>query len=119
MSYQLPALETLERAAWRSCGSGLALLCLGLAWGFLGSREQFMEHFRADATVVMSLLTLSFYGALLLLKSRGLRGRRFALLLLLGYLILVFAYYLVKIYWGGHSMAGGLPDGPACGRPFT
>jgi ABC-type uncharacterized transport system permease subunit len=107
LSYQLPALEVLERAAWRSCTGGFWLLSLGLLWGFLGNREQFLAHFRADSTVMMSLLTFMFYGGLLLFKARPLRGRRFALLLLLGYGALFFAYYLVNIYWGGHALAAG------------
>jgi ABC-type uncharacterized transport system permease subunit len=107
LGYELPALETLELAAWRSLCWGFGALSLGLAWGFFGDRAGFMEHFKADSIVLMSLVTFFFYGSLIFFRAGGLRGRRFAQLLLIGYTALFFAHYLVNIYWGGHALAGG------------
>jgi hypothetical protein len=35
------------------------------------------------------------------------RGKRFAILLLAGYTVLFFTFYLVNLYWGGHPLASG------------
>jgi ABC-type transport system involved in cytochrome c biogenesis permease subunit len=107
ISYELPALETLERLAMRLAAWGLLGLSIGLCAGFFGNREQFVVHLGTDPKVAMSLLTWLFYAACLLLRQGGLRGRRFAGLLLLGFLGLFFSYYLVNVFWGGHGFGGG------------
>ncbi|MES2201986.1 MAG: cytochrome c biogenesis protein CcsA [candidate division FCPU426 bacterium] len=105
--YQLPALETLDRAAWRATVAGVIFLAIGLLWGAVANHDQFLAHIRGDAKAVMSLVTLLFYGTLLALRDRGMRGKRFAILLLAGYTVLFFTFYLVNLYWGGHPLASG------------
>lgn len=107
LSYELPALEVLEGLAMRLTAWGLLGLSLGLLAGFLGNRELFVLHLGSDPKVAMSFFTWLFYAAALLLRKGGLRGRRFSLLLLIGFVGLFFSYYLVNVFWGGHSFGQG------------
>lgn len=107
ISYELPALETLERLATRLSVWGLLGLTIGLLAGFFGNREQFVVHLGSDPKVAMSFLVWLFYATCLLLKRGGLRGRLFAGLLFFGFTALFFSYYLVNVFWGGHGFGGG------------
>jgi ABC-type transport system involved in cytochrome c biogenesis permease subunit len=97
----------LENLAMRLAAWGLLGLSVGLAAGFLGNREQFVLHIGTDAKIAMSFLTWLFYSASLLLRRGGMRGKRFAALLLIGFIALFFSYYLVNVFWGGHAFASG------------
>jgi ABC-type transport system involved in cytochrome c biogenesis permease subunit len=103
--YELPALEVLEKLATRLAAWGLLGLSAGLLAGFLGNREQFVVHLGSDPKIAMSFMAWLFYAASLLLRKGGLRGKRFAYLLLLGFVALFFSYYLVNVFWGGHAFA--------------
>ena len=107
LSYELPALEILEGLAMRLAAWGLLGLSIGLAAGFLGDREQFTIRLGSDPKIAMTFFTWLFYAACLLLRKGGLRGRRFSALLLFGFFGLLFSYYLVNIFWGGHGFGGG------------
>jgi ABC-type uncharacterized transport system permease subunit len=106
LSYELPALETLEGLAKRLTAWGLLGLSIGLLMGVFGNREAFSVHFGTDPKIAMSFFAWLFYSACLLLHKGGLRGRRFAGLLLLGFIVLFFSYYLVNVFWGGHGFGG-------------
>jgi ABC-type uncharacterized transport system permease subunit len=105
--FELPSLETMEGLAFRLCGWGLGGLSVGLLAGFFGGLEAFKVRLTADPKIAMSGMAWCFYAALLFLKSRGLRGRRFSGLLLLGWVVLFLSYYLVNVYGGGHTLSAG------------
>jgi ABC-type transport system involved in cytochrome c biogenesis permease subunit len=103
--YELPALEVLENLATRLASWGLLGLSIGLVAGFVAHRDEFVVRLGSDPKIAMSFLAWLFYAASLLLRRGGLRGRRFAYLLLLGFGALFFSYYLVNVFWGGHAFA--------------
>ena len=105
-SFNLPSLDTLERLSARLAAWGLLGLSLSLLAGFTLNSTPLAVALQSDPKVLMSATTWSFYLGILLLRRGGFKGRRFAVLLLIGFVALFFAYYLVNIYLGGHEFSG-------------
>lgn len=104
LSYQLPPLEALDSLAAGLAAAGLLTWVLGLAAGFTWRLHWDGQWGFGDPSVRFALGIASAYGAALLLRARGaLRGRRLALLFILLFLVVLFGYYLVSLYFGGHS----------------
>jgi HemX protein len=76
----VPPLDALDRLAARGVLAGLALLALGIGVG--ASR---FERGDLDAAMIVTFAILGVYGALLVLRHEGWRGRRAALLNLGGF----------------------------------
>lgn len=102
--YELPSLQDLEALTAELCAWGLGALLLGQGAGFIWRASYAASQGLADPKVAFSLAMALGYGLTLLLRRRGLlRGRRFALLVLVLFLLLFFGYYLVNLYFGGHA----------------
>ena len=78
---RLPSLEALDTMATRIAFAGLALLALGVVAGLTQ-----IDRDDVDATMTVTVAILALYGlALVARREVGLRGRRFALGILLGF----------------------------------
>jgi len=78
---RLPSLEALDRMAARITLVGLALLSLVVVAGLTQ-----LDRGDVDATMTVTVVVLALYGLVLVVRREvGLRGRRFALGLLLGF----------------------------------
>ena len=90
---QLPPLLTLEKVLFQFIGIGFVLLLLTTLSGMLFSEQVFGRPFRLEHKTVFSLLSLGFFGILLLGRiTRGWRGRIAMRFTLGGFLILLLAY---------------------------
>jgi ABC-type transport system involved in cytochrome c biogenesis permease subunit len=104
LSYHLPPLSVLDRLAAGLAGSGLLTLVISLAAGFVWKWTWYAKLGLEDPKVQFAVCVVFAYAGALLLRRRGaLQGRQLALLFILLYLIILFGYYLVNIYFGGHG----------------
>ena len=89
----LPPLLVLERVLFRFIWIGFGLLLLTTLSGMLFSEEVFGRPFRFEHKTVFSLLSLAFFGVLLIGRVvRGWRGRIAMRFTLWGFLVLLLAY---------------------------
>jgi ABC-type uncharacterized transport system permease subunit len=90
---QLPPLLALEKVLFQFIGIGFLLLLLTTLSGMLFSEHVFGRPFRFEHKTIFSLLSLGFFGVLLLGRlTRGWRGRIAMRFTLWGFLILLLAY---------------------------
>ena len=79
LSVRVPPLEALDRLAARTVFGSLALLTVGIGVG--ASR---LDRGDVDAAMAVTVLIWALYAVALVLRHEGRRGRRFALLNLVG-----------------------------------
>jgi ABC-type transport system involved in cytochrome c biogenesis permease subunit len=104
LSYELPPLESLDGLAAGLAAAGLLTWVLGLLAGFVWRLNWDGQWGLGDPSVLFALGIAVAYGVALFLRARGaLRGRRLALLFILLFLVILFGYYLVNLYFGGHG----------------
>jgi ABC-type uncharacterized transport system permease subunit len=90
---QLPPLLALEKVLFQFIGTGFILLLITTLSGMVFSEQVFGRPFRVEHKTVFSLLSLGFFGVLLLGRlTRGWRGRIAMRFTLWGFLILLLAY---------------------------
>ncbi len=93
----LPSVADAERLEVRLLAAGEAILGLGIATGISELYVSSGELFAFNHKTLLSVLAFLVIGGLLLLHYRsGLRGRRAARIVLVGYLLLTLAYLGVK-----------------------
>ena len=91
--HRLPSLATLERLNDAGIGIGFALLTIGMAYGFLGARVVFGNWWNGDPKEYLTILLWGSYLLLWIVRFRAtLRGRRVALLSILGFSLVVFTF---------------------------
>lgn len=84
--HRLPSLEVLERLNLWAIGAGFGLLSLGVASGFIDSAAMHGRWWTGDPMEYMALGAWAAYLTLGLVRLRStLRGRRVALLSVLGF----------------------------------
>ena len=104
LTYQLPALADLESLAGLFGAIGAQALGSALLFGFMWKHSLNEGLGLGDPTVIFGILVWMAYTGIWQLRAQGaLRGRRFAYLLLLFFLLIFFGYYLLNIYVGGHG----------------
>lgn len=97
----LPSLGTLDRINFLAIGIGFALLSGGLLFGLLEVKLYFGRWWIADSKSYLSVVLWIAYLSLWVVRLRStLRGRRVALLSILGFSLVVFtmveASYLLR-----------------------
>jgi ABC-type uncharacterized transport system permease subunit len=103
VAYQLPPLEAIERLCFLCVAAGFTFLTVGLAAGMVWGSQTLGRLPLDDPKAAFSLALWLLYGTYLGLRLAGrFRGRRSATLLLFGFLVFFFGYYLVNVYGGGH-----------------
>lgn len=89
--HRLPSLDILDRINLVSIGVGFGLLSLGLFFGMAGSRLLLGRWWQWGAKESLTLILWASYLALWLVRLRAtLRGRKVAVLSMLGFLLVVF-----------------------------
>ena len=100
--HRLPSLDQLERINVFAIGLGFALLTVGLSWGLLGSRLLRGMWWTGDPKEILSATLWVCYLILWLARLRAtMRGRRVALLSVLGFALVLFTF--VGASWLLHS----------------
>lgn len=91
--HNLPSLGALDRLNFRAIGLGFALFSLGLLFGFVQVRVAFGHWWMADPKTYLAIIVWMTYLGLWLLRLRStLRGRRVALLSILGFSLVLFTF---------------------------
>ena len=89
--HRLPSLGALDRINVVALGSGLALLTIGLLFGIWESRRLAGRWWMWDPSEIMTAVLWSSYLGLWLVRLRAtLRGRKVALLSMLGFTFALF-----------------------------
>ena len=89
--HRLPSLMALDRANMLAIGVGFALLSAGLAFGLIGSKLLLGRWWIDDAKSYLATMLWVAYLALWMMRVRStLRGRRVALLSILGFSLVLF-----------------------------
>jgi cytochrome c-type biogenesis protein CcsB len=101
--HRLPALEVLDALNYNSLILGFPLLTLGMLSGSIFAQYTLGTFWRWDPKEVWSLITWLLYAALLHGRLvSGWRGRRSAMISIIGFLVLIFSFlgvnFLVKGY---------------------
>ncbi len=101
--HRLPSLEVLDALNYNCLIIGFPLLTLGMLSGSIFAQYTLGTFWRWDPKEVWSLITWLLYAALLHGRLvSGWRGRRSAMISIIGFLILIFSFlgvnYLVKGY---------------------
>lgn len=100
---RMPALAALDKATWRLVEIGFPLFTLAVVTGLLWmSRLPESHRFRLEYAV--AIVSWTIYGALILIRTtRGISGRRAAILALSGFAatVLVLGLYVSRRFGGG------------------
>ena len=91
--HRLPSLGALDRMNFVAIGTGFALLSIGLTCGVLGEKILLGHWWTGDPKEYLTLLLWLSYFVLWLVRLRAtLRGRRMALLSILGFSLVLFTF---------------------------
>ena len=106
---RLPSLETLDIMAGRSLKVGFPLLTLGIITGAIWAEKAWGAYWSWDPKETWSLITWLVYAALLHQRlTVGWRGRRSAVMTIIGFMVLVFTFFGVTyLLTGMHSYVSG------------
>lgn len=89
--HRLPALETLDRINFLAIGIGFGLLSFGTLFGFIGAGKLWGSWWSGDPKEYSTLFLWGSYLVLWIMRLRStLRGRRVALLSVLGFSLVLF-----------------------------
>jgi ABC-type transport system involved in cytochrome c biogenesis permease subunit len=96
--HRLPSLEALDRINFLSIGMGFGLLSVGALCGFVGAQRLLGRWWTGDPKAYATVILWAAYLVLWLVRLRStLRGRRLALLSMLGFSLVVLAF--VGVTW--------------------
>ena len=96
--HRLPPLGDLDRINFLAIGAGFALLSLGAIFGFVGSAVLLGRWWTGDPKEYFTVMLWLAYCVLWIVRLRAtLRGRRVALLSILGFSLVVFTF--VGVSW--------------------
>jgi cytochrome c-type biogenesis protein CcsB len=105
---RLPSASALDEIGYRSVMVGFPLLALGIALGAYWGNSAWGRYWGWDPKETSALVTWLIYAAYL--HTRGLRGwtgTRAAVILVLGFIGVMFTYFVVNLWVSGlHSYAG-------------
>jgi cytochrome c-type biogenesis protein CcsB len=102
MRFRLPALEQLDDMGLKSMLLGFPLLTLALLSGFLWAEQARGSFFQLRPRETWSLVSWLIYAGILYARvSAGWRGRKAAVLAILGFCLVLFTFLGVKILKSG------------------
>ena len=100
---KLPSLEVLDALNHRVITIGFLLLTLGMITGALWARTSLGSYLQGDPREIWSLITWVIYAALLHGRlTVGWRGRRSAIMAIIGFSVLVFAFIGINSFMSSY-----------------
>jgi len=100
---RLPSLDFLDNVGYTCLTTGFALLTIGLVTGFIYAKTIWGTFWSWDPKEVFSVGTWLVYAALLHLRLySGWRGRKSAIMTIIGFFIIMFTFLGVNMLLGGH-----------------
>jgi cytochrome c-type biogenesis protein CcsB len=105
---RLPRARLLDEIGYRLVMVAFPLLTVGIALGAYWGNSAWGRYWGWDPKETASLVTWLIYGAYLHMRGlRGWKGRPAALVLVVGFLAVLFSYFPVNLWVAGlHSYAG-------------
>jgi cytochrome c-type biogenesis protein CcsB len=100
---RLPSLEQLDTTGYASIVVGFTMLTVGLITGFVYAKSVWGRFWGWDPKEVWSGITWLLYAALLHERlTVGWRGRRSAILSIIGFAVILFTFFGVNFFLQGH-----------------
>ena len=100
---RLPSLEFLDRSGYTLIVTGFTMLTIGLITGFVYAQLVWGKFWSWDNKEIWSVITWLIYAALLHGRLvAGWRGRRAAIMAIIGFAALVFTFFGVNFLLEGH-----------------
>jgi cytochrome c-type biogenesis protein CcsB len=100
---RLPSLELLDTVGYRCIVSGFVVLTTGLVAGFIYARIAWGHFWSWDPKEVWATVVWLFYAALLHERlTIGWRGRKSAVMSIVGFVVVLFTFLGVNLLLGGH-----------------
>ena len=100
---RLPSLEMLDNIGYVCIVVGFAMLTLGLITGFIYAKAGWGRFWSWDPKEVWAGITWLFYAVLLHERlTVGWRGRRSAIMAIIGFVVLIFTFLGVNLFMEGH-----------------
>jgi cytochrome c-type biogenesis protein CcsB len=100
---RLPSLDFLDDAGYTCLTTGFALMTIGLVTGFIYAKVIWGRFWSWDPKEIASVGTWLIYAALLHLRFySGWRGRKSAIMTIIGFSIIIFTFIGVNLLIGGH-----------------
>ncbi len=103
---RLPSLEALDRLNQRLVRTGFVVYTVAIVAGTLTARVVWKSAWSWDPQQVVSLAVFVLYGAMVQLRHTGWHGRRYALLTLIGFVIVLGSMVTLKSVPGVTRHAG-------------
>jgi len=105
---RLPKARRLDEIAYRSVIVGFPLLAVGIALGAYWGNSAWGRYWGWDPKETSALVTWLIYGVYLHMRGlRGWSGTRSAVVLVIGFVAVLFTYFAVNLWASGlHSYAG-------------
>ena len=109
----LPSLETLDKMNRHGLPLGFCLLTVGILSGALWANSAWGQYWSWDPKETWSLITWFTYAAMVHQRIvLGWRGKKAALLAIIGFVLVMFTFVGASTLLGGHHSISG-PDGGA------
>ena len=100
---RIPSLEVLDTMGYICIVAGFTLLTTGLVIGFVYAKSVWGKFWSWDPKEVWSTISWLLYAALLHARlSSGWRGRKSAIMAIIGFFILIFTFIGVNTLFTGH-----------------
>jgi HemX protein len=103
---RLPSLDALDRLNQRLVRAGFVVFTVALLAGTLNAAVVWKSAWSWDPQQIISVLVWFLYGAMVQLRHRGWHGRRYALLTLVGFVVLAGAMGTLRALPGATRHAG-------------
>jgi cytochrome c-type biogenesis protein CcsB len=103
---RLPSLDLLDTSGYACIVTGFCMITIGLATGIIYAKAVWGKFWSWDPKEVWSVITWLFYAALLHERlTVGWRGRRAAIMSIVGFGVLLFTFFGVNFLLKGHHGA--------------
>ncbi len=100
---RLPSLELLDRVGYTCIVSGFTLLTIGLVTGIIYAKTAWGKFWSWDPKEIWSAVVWLFYAALLHERlTVGWRGRKAAIMSIIGFAVILFTFLGVNLVLEGH-----------------
>ncbi len=102
--HRLPSLDIMDTIGYKSLTLGWPLFTLGMITGSIWANSAWGTYWSWDPKETWSLITWVTYLVLLHLRTIGWRGRKMAVLAIVGFLLVLVSFYVIShVSFGNHA----------------
>ena len=102
--HRLPSLDIMDTLGYKALTFGWPLFTLGMITGSIWANSAWGTYWSWDPKETWSLITWAIYLVLLHLRTIGWRGRKMALLSIVGFLFVLISFFIVsRVNVGKHT----------------